>query len=205
MRSLAFKSFVNRCSSRPHCLSCNCSAQPVCLSASFLHRDPWSPLRTVESLPEAVPSPAIVPHAQPLFLFSMSEFVATVLRQDTFHLFQEPPKLRISRDSYEIGNQTEPLNAKLASFPAGFPREACICITLSLAPTSIECQKMWALIFSQENRRMTLTAKAPSELEDIPIMLSGVVEALRWTHPSEALLDSLGRGDLRVIICQQLL
>jgi hypothetical protein len=99
---------------------------------------------------------------------------------------------------YGIVNLLEPLNPKLPSFLSGFMRWPCTYVTLGLSSTSAGRQKMWALVFGQENRRMTRTAKASSEEKDTYVLLSGAIEALRRTHPSERVVISLGRGDPRV-------
>jgi hypothetical protein len=62
-----------------------------------------------------------------------------------------------------VNSQVEPLNAKQAVYRAYYANGANTHITLAIVPVEAGRFKLWALVFVQEGRRMTLTGKEPPE------------------------------------------
>jgi hypothetical protein len=70
---------------------------------------------------------------------------------------------------------------------------------LGIAQLNERCQKVWALVFGQENRRTTLIDRVPPELGDSLALFDGVIHAFRWEHPSEHATQAR-RWDARAIV-----
>jgi hypothetical protein len=66
---------------------------------------------------------------------------------------------QLDRRIADISSRVEPLNAEFADFLAQYSKEEMLVITLGLAPVESACFRLWALVFHQGGRRMTLAEK----------------------------------------------
>jgi hypothetical protein len=79
------------------------------------------------------------------------------------------------------------LNAKIVEFTAQYSREEMLAITLG--PVDSGRFRLWALVFDQGGRRITLAGREHPELTPVQIAISGLLATLTWEHPRERLPD----------------